>query len=141
MTKYDPVKVKLVKEWIKLVESKRKDIKNVIAYAKTVYDGTEAMDSWDEIRGEVEKAKIRKSARAKMFSQQDINHRANQALMDRLKNIPKDQYEELRKKAIDSIKSNPNYKFLLKNFNPDSGFGKSMLEIKIIEAFKNESRI
>jgi len=145
--KYDPEKLELVRAWIKIVESKRQTIRNVIGYAKRVYDATEAMGTWDEIKREFD------SAKEKLMKTLDLEARRkdlNSVESEKLKNerdkkiktlasIPKNKYWELRAKVVLKIKENPNMKYMLHNFKPDSGFGKEMVDHEICKAFKNET--
>lgn len=148
MTNYNSERLHLVRSWIKLVESKRQTIRNVMGYAKKVYDATEEMGTWDDLKEEVNTAK------EKLIKNTDAINR-NNALKDCemekirkekeekiriLKSIPTDKYEQLKAKVILDFKNNPKMAFMLKNFNPDKGLGKVFVETAIIKAFKDETR-
>jgi len=145
MKTYDPKKLELIKGWIKLVESKRQTIRNVMGYAKQVYEATEQMNSWYEIRYEFEMAKH------KLMKIEETNLPLKDKDNDGLKkekeekerilaSIPKNKFWELRAEALLKIKNDPKMKYMLKNFDPTRGLGKAMVETEICKAFENETR-
>jgi len=145
MNCYDQEKLNLVKVWIKLVQSKKQKILNVMGYAKQVYNSTEEMDSWDELQAEIDIAKEQlMGEKVKTCVYDDpVSDEIKRKSIRRHKiisSIPKDEYLKLRAKVLKEIKIDPDMKYLMGNFDPNKGFGKAIVINKICEAYEHETR-
>jgi glycerol-3-phosphate dehydrogenase len=142
MSDYDIDKLKIVKEWVRVVASKKQVIRNPLGYAKKVYESTEQMDSWSDLKSELENEKHKMERKKEILLktnivESELETSLKQKLNTVLASIPQSKFERLRSKYVYELSANKELMSLIKDTGFNKGIGKSLLQKKIYEGFLN----